>query len=324
MRAFITGASGFVGSHLAARLVRDGWSVGALVHHKPIEAGGAGLELFEGDIRDGARLAGAMKGADVLFHLASALGAARLGEEEFRAINAGGTRAALSAAREAGVKRVVHFSSAGVLGHVAEARAAAEDHALDPRDAYDRTKLEGEKIALEFAGGGADVVVIRPGWVYGPGDRRTLKLFRAAARRRVPVVGRGRTLQTPVYIDDLIDGTLRASERGRAGEIYNLAGPEVLSVREIVAIAAAAAGAKPIPFGLPTIPTRAAAWALGRAFGAVGCEAPLNPSRLAFFVHPKPLDIRKAAAELGYAPSWDFKRGAATTVAWYRAQGWMK
>jgi dihydroflavonol-4-reductase len=322
MRAFITGASGFIGSHLAAHLVRDGWQVAALVHGRSVDSA-EGIERVEGDIRDAALLTGAMKGTDVLFHLASALGASRLGEEELRAINAGGTRAALSAARAAGVKRVVHFSSAGVLGHVAEGRAAAEDHPLDPRDAYDRTKLEGERIALAFAGEGWDVVVIRPGWVYGPGDRRTLKLFRAAARKRIPVVGRGRTLQTPVFIDDLIDGTLRAADRGRAGEIYNLAGPEVLTVREIAAIAAEAAGATPIRFGVPALPTKAAAWALGKAFGAVGREAPLNPSRLAFFVHPKPLDIRKAATELGYAPAWDFRRGAAAAVAWYRAQGWM-
>jgi len=322
MRAFVTGASGFVGSRLAARLVRDGWSVRALVHSTPFEAAD-GIETVAGDVRDGALLAAAMKGADVLFHLASALGAARLGEEGFRAINAGGTRAALEAARAAGVRRVVHFSSAGVLGHVAGGRAAAEDHPLDPRDAYDRTKLEGERIALEFARAGADIVVVRPGWVYGPGDRRTLKLFRSVAKRRVPVVGRGRTLQTPVHVEDLVEGTLRARERGRTGEIYHLAGAEVLTVREIVAAAAEAAGVRPLPFGAPALPTKAAARVLGAAFSLIGREAALNPSRLAFFIHPKPLDIRKAAAELGFTPAWDFRRGAAATVVWYRTHGWM-
>jgi dihydroflavonol-4-reductase len=322
MRAFITGASGFIGNHLAARLVREGWQVRALVHSRGLEDA-AGIEQIKGDIRDGERLRTAMDGADVLFHLASALGASRLKEEEFRAVNADGTRAAIGAAVAAGVKRIVHFSSAGVLGHVTDGKAAAEDHALDPRDAYDRTKLEGERIALEFAAGGADVVVIRPGWVYGPADRRTLKLFRAVARKRVPVVGRGRTLQTPVYIDDLIEGTLLCAAKGRRGEIYNLAGPELLSVKEIVAIIAEAAGARPPRIALPLLPTKAAAWGLGKIFAVAGKEAPLNPSRLAFFIHPKPLDIRKAVAELGYAPAWDFRHGAATAAAWYRARGWL-
>jgi nucleoside-diphosphate-sugar epimerase len=322
MRAFITGASGFIGSHLAARLVRDGWQVRALVHSREIEDA-TGIEQVKGDIRDGEPLRAAMNGTDVLFHLASALGASILKEEEFRAVNAEGTRAALGAAGAAGVKRIVHFSSAGVLGHVADGKAAAEDHALAPRDAYDRTKLEGERIALEFAAGGANVVVIRPGWVYGPADRRTLKLFRAAAQRLVPVVGRGRTLQTPVYVDDLIEGTLLCAAKGRRGEIYNLAGPEVLTVKEIVAAVAEAAGAKPQRIALPLLPTKAAAWGLGKIFGIAGKEAPLNPSRLAFFIHPKPLDIRKAVAELGYAPAWDFRHGAATAAAWYRAHGWL-
>ncbi len=322
MRAFITGASGFIGSHLVARLVRDGWQVRALVHDHGLEDA-AGIEQVRGDIRDGERLRVAMNGADVLFHLASALGASILKEEEFRAINAEGTRAAIGAAVAAGVKRIVHFSSAGVLGHVADGKAAAEDHALDPRDAYDRTKLEGERLALEFAAGGAHVIVIRPGWVYGPGDRRTLKLFRAAARKRVPLVGRGRTLQTPVYIDDLIEGTLRCAAKGRRGEIYNIAGGEVLTVREIVAAIAEAAGTRPRRVALPLLPTKAAAWTLGKIFGIAGKEAPLNPSRLAFFIHPKPLDIRKAIAELGYAPAWDFRHGAATAAAWYRSRGWL-
>ena len=322
MRAFITGASGFVGGHLAARLVHDGWQVGALVHSRELKTV-AGVEQVKGDIRDTARLQAAMSGADVLFHLASALGASRLKEREFWAVNAEGTRAAIGAARAAGVKRIVHFSSAGVLGHVADGKPASEDHPLDPRDAYDRTKLEGERIALEFAAGGTDVVVIRPGWVYGPGDRRTLKLFRAVARRRVPIIGRGRTLQTPVYIDDLIEGTLLCAAKGRRGQIYNLAGPEVLTVKEIVTAIAKAAGTRAPRLALPALPTKAAAWTLGKIFGIAGKEAPLNPSRLAFFIHPKPLDIRKAVAELGYAPAWDFRHGAATAAAWYRAHGWL-
>jgi dihydroflavonol-4-reductase len=322
MRAFITGASGFIGSHLAGRLVRGGWQVRAFVHSRGLE-NAAEIEQVMGDINDAGLLRTAMAGTDVLFHLASALGAARLKENKFRAVNAEGTRAAIGAAVAAGVKRIVHFSSAGVLGHVADGKPAPEGHALDPRDAYDRTKLEGERIALEFAASGAEVVIIRPGWVYGPGDRRTLKLFRAIARGRVPVVGRGRTLQTPVYIDDLIEGTLLGSEKGRSGQIYNLAGPEVLTVKEIVAAIAEALGTRAPRLALPALPTKAAAWGLGKIFGIVGKEAPLNPSRLAFFVHPKPLDIARAVAELGYAPVWDFRHGAATTAAWYRAQGWL-
>jgi nucleoside-diphosphate-sugar epimerase len=322
MRAFVTGASGFIGGHLTSRLLRDGYQVRAFVHRTPLQAAGP-LESIRGDIRDFDLLKDALRDVDVLFHLASALGASRIGAGEFLAINAGGTRAVFRAAAEAGVKKIIHFSSAGVLGHVSRGEVAGEDHPLDPRDAYDRSKLEGEKIALEWARQGRDIIVIRPGWVYGPGDRRTFKLFRAIARRRFVRAGRGNAPQTPVFIDDLIEGALLCGAKGASGEVYNLAGPEVLTVKAITEIIAAALGTKIPRLGLPLAPTRAAAWGLGKVFSIAGEEAPLTPSRLAFFVHPKPLSIKKAAADLGYVPAWDFRRGAAAAVAWYRANGWL-
>jgi dihydroflavonol-4-reductase len=322
MNAFVTGASGFVGGHLSAALVKRGGVVRGLVR-RLVPASGPGVEYVQADLADIGRLVEACRGAEWVFHCAAALGASRLGVEGFRAVNVEGTRTLLEAARKAGVRRVVHFSSAGVLGHVKEGRAADETHPLDPRDAYDLTKLEGERLALEAAGRGLEVVVIRPGWVYGPGDRRTFKLVRAVARRRFALVGRGRTLQTPVYIDDLVEGTVRAAEKGRPGEIYNLAGPEVLTVREISDGIAQAAGVKAARLRLPLASARAAAWVLDGLFRPFKKEAPLNPSRLAFFVHPKPLDIAKARRELDYAPGVSFKDGMARAVAWYRQAGWL-
>jgi dihydroflavonol-4-reductase len=322
MNALVTGASGFVGGHLCAVLAGRGWRVRAF-DLRPAASPSEAVEFRPGDIRDEAAVAAAVRGMEVVFHLASALGSSRLGEDQFLAVNAGGTRMVLKAARASGVRRVVHFSSAGVLGHVRPGDTADETYPLDPRDAYDRTKLAGERAALEAAAGGLDVVVVRPGWVYGPGDRRTLKLIRAVARRRFVLAGRGATLQTPVFVDDLTAGTFLAAEKGRRGEVYNLAGSEVLSVREMVAAIAGASGTGLRRFRLPLGPTRAAAWTMGKAFAVLGKEAPLNPSRLAFFVHPKPLDIAKARTELGYAPAVTFAEGLARTVAWYRTAGWI-
>lgn len=322
MRALVTGAGGFVGSRLALRLQAEGWEVRGF-DLGPAPRDGSGGDYIQGDIRDKDLAARAVEGVDVVFHLAAALGASRLGESEFLAVNEGGTRNILEAAREAGVRRAVHFSSAGVLGHVADNQPAGEDAALDPRDAYDRSKLAGERAALEIGGRGWDVVVIRPGWVYGPGDRRTLKLIRSIAVGRFVMMGRGAAKQTPVFIDDLISGTILAAAKGRKGHVYNLAGAEVLTVGQMAGAIAVACGRRLPKLRVPTGPTRAAAWALGKAFGAIGREAPLNPSRLAFFLHPKPLRIDKAAAELGFAPRIGFRDGLAQTIAWYRQNGWL-
>ncbi len=323
MKALVTGAAGFVGSRLVEQLLESGWTVRAFDLGRRGEDR-PGLEFVEGDIRDAALVGSAVDGVDVVFHLAAALGASRLGEEGFRAVNEGGTRTVLGAARERGVKRAVHFSSAGVLGHVAENAPAEESHGLDPRDAYDRTKLLGEQAALEIGRQGLDVVVVRPGWAYGPGDRRTFKLIRSIARGRFLLVGKGAALQTPVFVDDLARGAILAAEKGRTGEIYNLAGAEAFSVRDMTEAIAEACGRRLPRVRVPMGPTRILAGVLGGAFGLIGKEAPLNPSRLAFFLHPKPLAIGKARTELGYAPKTDFADGLALTVAWGRRAGWLR
>lgn len=323
MNSLVTGGAGFVGNRLCAALAAAGWKVSAFGRRPPAIGAGPGVEFISGDIRDAEAVEKAVAGAEIVFHLAAALGASRLGAEGFLAVNAGGTRNVMEAARKSGIRRVVHFSSAGVLGHVRPGDVADEKYSLDPQDTYDKTKLAGERIVLEAAAKGLDVVVVRPGWVYGPGDRRTLKLIRSIARRRFLLAGKGRTLQTPVYIDDLVAGAILAAEKGRAGTIYNLAGGEVLTVRRMVETIAAATGTKIPRLGLPMGPTRAAAAVLGGLFGLAGREAPLNPSRLAFFLHPKALKIDKARAELGFEPKVDFAEGMARAVAWYHRAGWL-
>jgi nucleoside-diphosphate-sugar epimerase len=322
MRAFITGASGFVGTHLVNELLARGWEVRVIIHKHPLPPANR-LEAVSGDLSDLHDLERSLRNTDAVFHLASALGSALISDEEFQTVNAAGTESVLRAAREAGVKSVIHFSSAGVLGSVPETHPVDESYPPRPLDAYDRSKLEGERIALDYGRKGLKVSIIRPGWVYGPGDRRTFKVVRAVARKRLPMVTKGEALQSPVFIDDLIQGTLRCLEKGRGGEVYHLAGPETLSVREMIRTIAAAAGVKPSRLRLPLGPAKAAAVVLDRLFRVFHKEAPLTPSRLAFFLRSKPLDIGKAVRELGYEPRTKFAEGMARTIAWYRENEWL-
>jgi len=323
MRAFITGGSGFIGSHLIDALLSKGWDVRALVHRGAILQHDR-VETLIGDICDRAVLESGLKDVDIVFHLASALGSSVIGRDEFSRINAFGTEVVLEAARETGVKRVIHLSSAGVLGAVRKGDIAAEDYPPNPLQVYDRTKLEGEKTALRFAGQGMDIVVIRPGWAYGPRDKRTFKLIKAICQKKFIMATKGEARQTPVFIEDLVRGILLAAEKGRKGEVYHLAGNEILTTREIVGVVASSCGRRIPRFRLPLIPARLAALALEKMYSPFRREPPLGRAKLSFFLHSKPLSIQKAKTELGFSPEFDFERGIRLALSWYKEQGWLQ
>lgn len=322
MRVFVTGGSGFIGGHLVESLLGRGFEVRVLVHHSPLPHAEK-LEIVQGDICDKVLLGRTLEGVEMLFHLASALGSSVIGREEFRRINVQGTESVLEAARRSGVRRVIHVSSAGVFGAVRKGEVATESAAPAPISIYDKTKLEGEEVALAFARGGMDVVVLRPGWAYGPRDRRTFKLIRAVCSGRFVMVTRGTGMQTPVYVDDLIRGIRLASEKGQKGEVYHLAGGEIMMVRDMVDGIASACGRGRSRLYIPLPAARLAALLLEAAYAPWRKEAPFNRSKLAFFLHSKPLSIEKAGQDLGFAPEVDFRNGIARTVAWYRNQGWL-
>ena len=322
MRAFITGASGFIGSSLAQSLVEKGWTVRALVHERPLQPY-EGIDVVRGDIRDPGPWKETLRGTDVLFHLAAAVGFTRLSKNGLLEVNVKGTEALFRAALEAGVRKTVHVSSAGVIGSVKKGLLAAEDYPPNPQTAYDRTKLEAERAALRFAAEGMNLVVVRPGWAYGPGDRRTFKLIEAIDRGRFALVAGDSGCQTPIYIDDLVSGLRLAAEIGGRGETYHLTGNEVLTVREMASAIAAACGSRISKFSLPKFFATAAAWVLEKAYAPFGKEPPLSRSRLSFFLHPKALSNEKARRELASQPAVDFRTGTKKAVAWYREQGWL-
>lgn len=321
MLAAITGATGFIGSHLVDSLLEQGWKVRILRHLRPPHR--KEVELFEGRIDQIKDLLSFCQGADTIFHLASAMGSAQLKGEEFYRINVEGTKALLEAAIKMKVPRFLHVSSAGVLGNVPHGIVADENYPPQPITTYDRTKWQGEKIALEAAQAGLDVVIVRPGWIYGPRDRRTLKLIRAIKKGVFFIVGNGRGRQTPLWIKDLIQGLLLAVEKGKRGEIYHLAGNEILMVKDMVKMIASALQVKFKPIHLPIFPIRIAASFFDQIGLLLGQEMPLNSSRLSFFLHSKPLAIEKARQELGFRPVSNFREGITQAVSWYRDQGWI-
>jgi len=187
LRVLVTGATGFTGGHLARALASGGYAVRAFVRD-PAQAASfsdfPGIEPAVGTLEDRASLDRAVRGIDVVYHIAAIYRQAGLPDARYRAINATAVRSVIEAAAAAGAKRVVHCSTVGVHGDV-EHPPANEDAPLRPGDVYQETKVEGEAVARAAAADtGLEVVIARPTGIYGPGDRRLLKLFRGVARRR--------------------------------------------------------------------------------------------------------------------------------------------
>lgn len=324
MRVLVTGATGFTGGHLARALAAGGDWVRALTRSPAPGLEADGIETVAGDLRDPAALRRAAAGVEVVFHIAAIYRQAGLRDEEYRAVNAAAVRTVIEAAAAVGARRVVHCSTVGVHGDITRP-PANEDAPLKPGDIYQVTKLEGERIAREAAERtGVEVVIARPTGIYGPGDRRLLKLFRGVARGRFPVLGSGRIFYHLTYIDDLVAGFRLCGTVGQAaGRTYILAGGEVTSLNELVALVAEAAQVPPPRLHLPVWPF----WLAGALCEAVcaplGIEPPLYRRRVDFFTKSRAFDIARARAELGYAPAVGLREGIARTLAWYRAHSWL-
>jgi nucleoside-diphosphate-sugar epimerase len=277
-----------------------------------------------GDLTDPEAVARAATGVDVVYHIAALYRQAGLPDETYRAVNAGAVARVIEAAASGGARRVVHCSTVGVHGDV-EHPPANEDAPLKPGDIYQQTKLEGEAVARETSRRtGVEVVIVRPTGIYGPGDRRLLKLFRGVARRRFVMLGDGGIFYHLTHIDDLVEGfRLCAEVPQAAGRTYILAGAEVTTLRELVGIIAEEAGVPTPRLRLPVWPF----WIAGAACEAVcapfGIEPPLYRRRVDFFTKSRAFDIGRAKAEIGYAPRVSLHDGIRRTLAWYRQAGWL-
>jgi nucleoside-diphosphate-sugar epimerase len=326
VRDLVTGATGFTGGHLARGLLAHGHSVRVLVREpdKARDFQAAGFDVATGDIRDRSAVTSALHNVDVVYHIAAIYRQAGVATATYRAVNATAVGDIIEAASRSGVKRVVHCSTVGVHGNI-EHPPANEDAPLRPGDIYQNTKLEGEQIARETGTRtGIEVTIVRPSGIYGPGDRRLLKLFGGVARRRFPMLGSGEIYYHLTYIDDLVEGFRLCGELpAAANRTYILAGGEVTTLNELVKLTAEVAGVDPPRVHFPVWPVWTAAALCEAVCVPFGIEPPLYRRRVDFYTKSRAFDISRARQELGYAPQVGLRDGIARTLAWGREHGWI-
>jgi 2-alkyl-3-oxoalkanoate reductase len=330
-RLFLTGGTGLVGSHVAARFRERGMPVRAL--HRPssdtAHLQSIGCELVEGDIRqDPESLAMAMKGCDAMVHAAS-LVYADLPWPRVRTINVEGTEAVFRGAVAAGIPRAVHVSSVAVYG-IPEGQVdetSPTDRPLRPRERYARSKREAEAAVRELAEGvpALTVALLRPTAIYGERDRLfTPRMAGHLGRRRQILLGSGRTPLPLVYAGNL-SGAVEAAltrplpERIRA---YNVTGTSPVSQRDFYGALARALGKRtrfvPIPGGLVRLGARAAD-ALGLQLPGME-EVPFTRAAL-LATRPNPYRADRIRDELGWVPEVDGDEAVRRTAEWLAREG---
>lgn len=326
MKVALTGATGYTGGRLLRALLGRGDEVRALARPASISHGlqGSGAKIVEGDLRDAGAVARFVEGVDAVVHVAAVYRTAGHPDSYYRDINVGGTELLLDRAARAGVGRFVHTSTVGVHGHV-ETPPADETSPFQPGDIYQASKAEADSLALSYhRDRGLPVTVVRPGAIYGPWERRLLKLFRAIARGRYAIVGSGEAFYHPVYVDDLLQGFLLALTRDEAlGEAFIIAGPRYVSQRELAERIAVHTGGRILPFRVPAWPLKAAAVVVEAVCVPFGIEPPIHRRRVEFWTKSRAFSIEKAKRLLGYAPQVDLDEGVARAVASYREAGWL-
>jgi dihydroflavonol-4-reductase len=318
----LTGATGFVGSHLAEALLGAGHSLSCLVR-SPARAAAlreAGCTLVEGGLDDEDALRRLVDGAEVLYHVAGVIAARS--PAEFERVNRAGTFALARLARQAGVRRLVYVSSLAVSGPTVPGRPLEEADRDQPVTPYGRSKQAGEEAVRAS---GVAFTIVRPPAVYGPRDRELLRVFRLTRRGFAPLLGDGRQELSFVHAADLARALMAAGDSARTeGRTYHAAHPETLTQRAFVEAVAAAQGLSVRALPLPAALVRAALWSSGRVARLLGRATVLSSDKAPELLAPAWTCSSEALArDAGWRAAIPLSQGLPQTAEWYRQAGWL-
>ncbi len=317
----VTGASGFIGSHLVELLVSTGHTVRCLVRAASRTRWlPEGVEKVTVDSADPDSMARAMEAATTIYHLAAATSA--VNSEGYRLANTQFTQSLLLSVRKSAPKvRLVLCSTLAAGGPTRNGRPLTGTEPAAPIGPYGSSKLAAERM---LAASGLEHVIVRPPAVYGPRDRDILQVFRFARRGVVPSFAPPGQQLSLVHVHDLAEGLRLAGLRGAPGAIYYFTDGPPHSWGEIVAAMGAAVGRNVRFVRLPLAVGAAAARVSCTLAGLTSSKPLLTLERIANMAEAGwTCDDSRARIDLGYQPSISLEQGMKQTAGWYREEGWL-
>jgi nucleoside-diphosphate-sugar epimerase len=328
-RILVTGAAGFTGLALVRRLLSIGARVSAIVrpsHRSNPHLQGLDVSWHYGDVCDPSVVQSVMKGVEYVFHMASHFRNTAATDAMHVAVHGQSTQLLAHAACSSPVfKRFVHVSTVGVHGNIV--RPPADENApIAPEDIYQKTKADAEDWFRTFAvRTSLPFTILRPTPIFGPGDRRLLKLFRIATWPIVPVPTRGLCHYHLIYIDDLLDAMILSALHPKAlGETFIIGNVEPIAIEEFISLVSRETRGRPARLiRVPFWPLRWGAVACETVCRHLGVKPLLSRRRIGFFVMNRWFNTSKAQTLLGFYPNHTNATGIQETARWYRQQGWV-
>ncbi|MGB3223702.1 MAG: NAD(P)-dependent oxidoreductase [Desulforhopalus sp.] len=327
----VTGAAGFIGGHLFRRLHEYGLDVTGTVlfPHEAETLKEQGYKAQVLDLASDESWDDILDGKDIVFNIAALFQEVECTEDDYERVNNKGALKLAQTSARVGVSRFIHCSTVGVHGDVKEI-PATERTPYNPMDLYHRTKLKGELAILDFAKDISSdkmaVTVNRPAMVYGPGDMRMLKFFKAILSGRFRMIGSGEALAHLGYIEDQTESFLLcavAPSESIHCEAFNIASDSPITLNDLASLTAEGGGVKLSSFHIPLAPVWLASYACEIICKPFGVKPPLFRRRVGFFTHNRAFDLSKAQRHLGYVSQWDTKTGVLSTIQWYRENGFL-
>lgn len=324
MKAFVTGGTGFIGSHLVDKLLQSGEfsEVRCLVRSSDKWLTGKNFTKISGDLSDFVALSKGIKGVDVVFHLAAIVKAPT--QKEFTTANVEATENIIRIAQKNNVNNIVVLSSLAAVGP-SNGTPVTEGSSYNPVSMYGRSKVEMEEKIHEIAKKNDSIKIIRPPAVYGPREDQIFTYFKTFSKGLSTIIGDGN--QPPVsmvYVSDLVEGILKSSQKEDAGiHTYFITGPKPNTWNQIHGITAKVMGKKAIKLKIKPSIVLKVGNVIENVASLFGKYPVVNKEKAKELILEWTCSSQKAEQELGYKAEVSIQEGISRTIHWYKKHNWL-